>query len=127
MEASGEPRSDRQASSRHPLLRPMHAERELKAFIFVSTLDIFATYILLRIGGFTESNPIAAFFLFRWGVKGLVYFKLAMVAFVCILAHVISLQRPRTALRLLQFATLVVGGVVVYSVYLFVQHAQVFL
>lgn len=111
----------------HPLLRPMHAERELMAFIFVSALDIFATYILLRIGGFTESNPVAAFFLFRWGVKGLVYFKLTMVACVCIIAHVISLQRPQTALRLLQFATLVVGGVVLYSVYLFVKCSQVFL
>jgi hypothetical protein len=127
MGAPSETPTGLQVSPRHPLLRPMHAERELKAFIFVSALDIFATYILLRIGGFTESNPVAAFFLFRWGVKGLVYFKLGMVAFVCILAHVISLQQPQTALRLLQFATLVVGGVVVYSVYLFVKCNQVFL
>ncbi len=127
MGAPSETSTGLQESPQHPLLRPMHAERELKAFIFVSALDIFATYILLRIGGFTESNPVAAFFLFRWGVKGLVYFKLGMVAFVCIIAHVISLQQPQTALRLLQFATFVVGGVVVYSVYLFVKCSQVFL
>ncbi len=121
MESRSDSPSGLPVSQPHPLMRPMHAERELKAFIFVSALDIFATYVLLRIGGFTESNPIAAFFLFRWGIKGLVFFKLGMVAFVCILAHIISLQRPQTALRLLQFATLVVGGVVLYSVYLFLK------
>lgn len=102
----------------------MHAEQELLLFVLVSTLDIFATYILLRDGNFFESNPVAQFFYNRWGIKGMIYFKLGMVAGICTIAHVVSLQRPEWARRLLQFATVVVTIVVVYSVLLLIRHGQ---
>lgn len=112
---------------RHPLVRPMHAERELLQFVLVSALDVFATYILLRNGDhFSESNPVAQFFLNRWGIKGMIYFKMGMVAFICTIAHVISLQRPEWARRVLQFATIVVACVVVYSVILLARHGRPF-
>lgn len=110
--------------AKHPLIRPMHAENELMLFVFVSALDIFATYILLRDGNFVESNPVALFFFHRWGIKGMIYFKLGMVAGICTIAHVVSLQRPEWSRRLLQFATIVVTIVVVYSVLLLVRHGQ---
>lgn len=109
---------------KHPLIQPMHAEQELLLFVFVSALDIFATYILLRDGNFVESNPLAQFFFNRWGMKGMVYFKLVMVAGICTIAHVVSLQRPQSARRLLQFAIVVVTIVVVYSVLLLLRHGQ---
>lgn len=112
--------------SKHPLIRPMHAENELMLFVFVSALDIFATYILLRDGNFVESNPIAQFFFNRWGMKGMIYFKLGMVAGICTIAHVVSLQRPEWAQRLLWFASAVVTIVVVYSVMLLVRHGRLF-
>lgn len=103
----------------------MHAERELLWFVLVSALDIFATYILLRQGDqFSESNPIARYFLDRWGIKGLIYFKMGMVAFICTVAHVISLKRPEWAQRVLQLATVVVAAVVVYSVMLLLRHGH---
>ncbi len=109
---------------KHPLIRPMHAEQELLLFVLVSALDIFATYILLRDGNFFESNPIAQFFFNRWCIKGMVYYKLGMVAGICSIAHVVSLRRPEWARRLLQFATVVVTIVVVYSLLLLLRHGQ---
>lgn len=102
----------------------MHAERELLWFVLVSALDIFATYILLRDGNFVESNPVAQFFFNRWGMKGMIYFKMGMVAFICTIAHVVSLQRPEWATRILQFATVVVGFVVIYSMILLLRHGR---
>lgn len=104
----------------------MHAQDELTWFILVSALDIFATYILLRDGNFRESNPVALYFMLRWGDKGMIYFKLAMVALVCTIAHIVSLERPAWAQRLLQFATVVVAAVVVYSGVLLLRHGQMF-
>uniref|UniRef100_A0A7C2K0M2 DUF5658 domain-containing protein n=1 Tax=Schlesneria paludicola TaxID=360056 RepID=A0A7C2K0M2_9PLAN len=102
--------------------RGVPAEHEYTQFVLVSALDVFATYLLLQHGGFRESNPLAQFFLHHWGVRGMVYFKFGMVAFICTIAYVVGQHRPKTARRLLQFATLVVGAVVVYSVVLFIRH-----
>ena len=103
-------------------------EHETALFVLVSTLDVFMTYLLLSRrageGGvvFVEGNPVARFFLNHWGVPGLIYFKFAMVAVVCVIAQVVARRKPRTARRLLSLATLVVGGVVVYSLTLLLRH-----
>ena len=50
-------------------MRPLPLQDETATFILVNVLDIFVTYLLLSIGG-TEANPIARFFLYRWGFDG---------------------------------------------------------
>lgn len=97
-------------------------ESETTWYILASCLDIFLTYLLLRHQNFQEANPIARYFLDHWGWKGMIYFKLAMVAFVTVLAQIIATRKPETARRLLIFASLVVGGVVIYSISLYVRH-----
>ncbi|MDZ4687972.1 MAG: DUF5658 family protein [Planctomycetaceae bacterium] len=98
------------------------SEHEFTLFILVSAFDLFMTYLLLYHGGFRESNPLAQFFIARWGVKGMVYYKFGMVAVICTIAYIVGQHRPVVARRLLQFATLVVAAVVAYSVVLFVRH-----
>jgi hypothetical protein len=98
------------------------SEHEFALFVLVSALDLFATYLLLVHGGFREANPIAGFFLRGWGVKGMVYYKFGLVAIICTIAYVVGHHRPHAGRRLLQFATLVVAGVVAYSVVLFMRH-----
>ncbi len=100
-------------------------ESETVWFLLVSALDVFMTYLLIRRAGFTEGNPVAAYFLHRWDVKGLVFYKFFMVAFVTIITQIIARTREDIAARLLQFATLVVGGVVVYSLILYLRHAGI--
>lgn len=98
-------------------------ENETLWFILVSALDVFMTYVLIRQPHFREGNPIAAYFLNHWGVKGMVYYKFFMVAFITVITQVIARTRVDIAARILQFATLVVGGVVIYSLVLYLRHA----
>lgn len=112
----------RKRTRRPQWLGPMEAQGELLFFVFVNALDVFMTYLLLQHGSFTESNPVAVFFIHHWGVKGMIYFKFAMVAFVCILAHIVGQYQPDLASRFLVLASLIVGGVVVYSILLYLRH-----
>ncbi|HID22856.1 MAG TPA: hypothetical protein EYP14_10720, partial [Planctomycetaceae bacterium] len=93
--------------------RDLPLERETALFIFVSALDVFMTYVLLRHSAegrtvhiFTESNAIARYFLNHWGIKGMVIFKFAMVAVITVLTQLIAMRRLETARRLLTVATL---------------------
>ncbi|MCG6158052.1 DUF5658 family protein [Rubinisphaera margarita] len=100
----------------HKLFRhQLPLESETTIFILVSALDIFMTWILLSGDGFRESNPIAKYFLDRWGRKGFVGFKFASVAVVCVIAQIVASKNLRLARLLLLFGTAVVGAVVVYS------------
>lgn len=101
----------------------MVAQNELTVFILMNALDVFMTYWMLNHGGFRESNPIALYFINHWGVKGMVGFKFSVVAFVCILAHIVGQYRPERASQMLVVGSLIVGGVVVYSWMQYQQHA----
>lgn len=96
-------------------------QNESTAFILVNVLDILVTYVLIRFGG-VEANPVARFFLVRWGFNGIIWFKLAMVAFVTVLAQIVARRNPGAAQRLLLFGTIVVGAVVCYGIFLFFRH-----
>jgi hypothetical protein len=103
-------------------------EPETALYILMSTADVFMTWYLLYNGAsndrtwFVESNPIPRYFLESWGFDGLVYFKFSLVAFVAVICQVIARTRLDVARRVLNLATLLVTGVVIYSVALMVQH-----
>jgi hypothetical protein len=106
----------------------MPLEHETMLFIFASALDVFMTYIQLSSRTdsntrtrFVESNPIARFFLDSWGVKGLIYFKFAVVAFVAVIVQIISTKRPETGRWVLRFATALIACVVIYSLMLYLR------
>jgi hypothetical protein len=117
------PKDKRGKTERSSLLGgQLPLESETVWFLLVSALDVFMTYLLLWREGFTEGNPIAAYFLNHWGIKGMVYYKFGMVAFVTVITQIIARTREDIATRLLQFATVVVGGVVIYSLMLYLRH-----
>ncbi len=101
-------------------------ERETCFFILVNALDVFMTYILLVTGNFRESNQIANYFLAGWGIKGLVYFKFGLVAVVTLIAQIVARKKFNTGRNLLNFGSLVVAGVVIYSVALFLRSGYLF-
>ena len=101
--------------------RQLPLQDETTLFILFSALDIFMTYILMRFGGI-ETNPIARFFYARWAFGGMIFFKMGMIAFITVLAQVIALRSLNSARRVLQFGTIVVAMVVVYSAFLLVRH-----
>ena len=104
-------------------LRRLPFEHETSMFLLVSVFDVLMTWMMLRSGRFYESNPVARYFLNHWGMKGMIYFKFSVVAFVCVLTQFIATRRPLLTERILKFATVVVACVVVYSLVLFVRHA----
>ncbi len=115
---------DRQ-SQRKPSTRPtiwqilicriIPLKRETACFIFVNVLDVYLTDLVIQREEFTEGNPIARFFLYSWGIKGLLYFKCAIVAFVVVLAQIIAGKKVEAARWLLNVGTLIVTCVLFYS------------
>jgi len=91
-------------------------EKETCWFILVNVLDFFASYQLFRRPGFGEANPLAKWFIDGWGLmKGMLAYKLGLVAFVCVVVQLIALRSVPAARRVLYFGILVVAGVVAYS------------
>lgn len=104
-------------------------ENETVTYIVVSALDVLLTYYLLNYNSangqfrFVESNPIPQYFLGSWGdFTAIVYFKFGLVALVAAICQFIARTRIEVARGVLNFASIVVTGVVVYSVVLMVQH-----
>lgn len=102
-------------------------ETETTIFILVNVLDFAMTWWMLMhremgLGEFYESNLVAQYFLNHWGVKGLLMFKMAVVAFVCVIAQIVATKREASGRFLLMVGTIVVSIVVVYSLKLFLGH-----
>jgi hypothetical protein len=108
--------------------RPL--EKETSLFIIASALDFYMTFLLLDFREhpeaeplFFESNPVAGYFL-DWGPQGLIFFKFGIVAFVAVIAQIIATKKLRTARWLLNFATVLVACVVIYSLTLLLRHSS---
>ena len=95
--------------------RPLQTETSW--FILVNVLDIVMTNILLR-NGAMEANPIANHILIHWGFSGMIAFKLLSVVFVCLISQFVATKSMEKARALLIIGTLIVGCVVLYSVWL---------
>lgn len=85
------------------------------------------TYTLLNRGdgGFTESNPFARYFLDRWGMAGMAYFKLAMTTLVCVITQIVARKNSPLARAVLDISTLIIVAVVIYSVGLHFRHHDI--
>ena len=100
-------------------------ELETLRFVLVSTLDIVMTYLVIRYSeeGRTsavigEGNPLPAFFIDRWGMPGMVAFKIALVTIVVALSQVVCRFSRMKARFMLNFGTVLVALVVLYSLWL---------
>ena len=115
----------RQVSSdwKHLLVGQLPLQTETTTFILLNCFDIFLTYILLASNErASEANPIADYFIQKWGFSGAIGFKLAIVAFVTVIAQIIALKKLQTARFLLIGGTFLVGCVVIYSIGLLIKH-----
>lgn len=100
-------------------------ERATLVYLIVNALDVLMTYLLLTHDTFEfiEANPLARYCLYSWGAKGLIWFKVTLVALVMLNCQLIASRRPEIARRVLYLAIAIVSGVVIYSVYLYVRHS----
>jgi hypothetical protein len=90
---------------------------ETSYFIFANFMDLVMTLILLRYSA-VEANPIANFFYHRYGFVGMIGLKVVSVAAVCLVAQSIARRSELKAQSLLIGGTLLVAGVVIYSIFL---------
>ncbi len=101
-------------------------EAETTMFVLVNMIDFFMTYWLLASGMFRESNPVASYFLNHWGpVKGMLYFKLGLVVIVCVVAQLIALKDVKKARWVLNFGTVAVVFVVLYSLSMYLKQTGI--
>lgn len=100
--------------------RKLPLETETAWFVLASLLDFFMTYVMLQHQEvqFVESNPIALYFINHWGIKGLLCFKLGVVAFVSLICQVIARENLKLGRKVLFAGTAIVSIVVVYSIVL---------
>jgi hypothetical protein len=94
--------------------------RKLVLFALLNLTDFGLTWYLLRAGGgeVYESNPVAAWWLGRFGWLGLAGFKAATMALAAGLGVLVFLRRPATGHRVLGFACAALAAVILYSAYL---------
>ncbi len=101
------------------LTRKLPLQNQTTLFILINTLDIFMTYILMQFGA-NEANPIANYFFQKYNIKGMIFFKLMIVAAVCVIAQIVATKSIGKGKNLLTLGSILVGAVVIYSVLLFV-------
>ncbi len=99
-------------------------ERLTRAFVALNILDLVVTFFLLNHGGFRESNGIADYYLDRWGFAGMVWYKILSVMIVIVVTQIVARYRFRIARWILIFGCLVMGGVVLYSCYLYLTYQE---
>jgi hypothetical protein len=89
----------------------------LVLFTALSLADLRLTLWLLDVGEgrIAEGNPIASAWLTNYQADGLVIFKTSIIFLVGAIAVLVSLRRPEAGRKILTFACVVVGLVVLYS------------
>ncbi len=103
-------------------VQPLPLARATLFFVLASLGDLGLTTYLIQhpSSSFYESNPVAAWVLFTWGIQGMAIFKLSLVSLVCAIAYRIACERRDVAQKLMSGATLIVSCVIIYSVLLYV-------
>jgi hypothetical protein len=72
-------------------------------FVFLSTLDVMLTWIMLHWGG-SEVNALANWIIDRWDIFGLVAFKFGFVTLVICMIHVIARLSTSAARHVAEWA-----------------------
>lgn len=95
--------------------------RTQTVFALLSVADLTLTWLLLRLpdSAAYEANPVANWWLIRFGWAGLAAFKAVTVLVVFAAVAAVFRSRPRAAAGLLWFGCAVVATVVLYSASLF--------
>lgn len=91
--------------------------------VFVGSLDIMLTWVILRNGG-EEVNPVAKLVIDAWGLNGAIAFKFALTLFVIVACEAIARVRPVTAHLLIWFGVLISSFPPVWSIFLLIAHGS---
>ena len=82
--------------------------------ILVATLDLLLTFIILVFGG-REANGLAAGVIARFGLFGLVVFKLAMTLAVILIAEEVGRRDERKGRKFAEYAIVITAFPVIFA------------
>lgn len=85
--------------------------------IALSAADVILTHRLLGGGRHVEANPIAAWVLSGFGIRGMVIYKFILIAIICTLAQIIAIYRKPAGLLVMWIGVIAHALVVMYSVF----------
>ena len=88
---------------------------EVWAYAVLSLADIALTYVLIGWFHHEEVNPVARYFIYGWGLEGMVWFKLSLVAIALAVIHFVRPHRPVVARNLARLGVLTVALVDLWS------------
>jgi hypothetical protein len=97
---------------------------EVWLFAALSAADIALTYVLIGYYGHVEGNPIAAYFVEGWSLKGMIWFKLGMITVVLTACHFVLPHRPMAARSIMRLGALTAFAVVAYSIGLMLRSVE---
>ena len=89
--------------------------------VFVSALDIMLTWVVLHLGG-SEANPLAAGVLERWGLPGMVAFKMALVSLAIVIGEAVGKRNEPLGRRFVCYAIAISAFPVVLALLLIRRH-----
>jgi hypothetical protein len=92
--------------------------------VFLGTLDIILTYLVLYVWGGHEVNPIAAYVIDRKGFGSAILFKYALVLFAILLCEFVGRLRERDGRRLSVLLMAIGAFPVVYTFGLLLLHDE---
>ena len=84
-------------------LPPMRYPNAYVWFVFLSSLDIMLTWLILSLDGL-ELNPLANAVVAHVGLPGMVGFKFCLAILVVVMAEVIGRRRDRAGRKLAEWA-----------------------
>ncbi len=86
--------------------------------VFVSTMDIIFTWIIIRNYEGRETNPVAQLYIDLYGPTGLIIFKFCIVIFVVLLCEWVGHMKEATGRRLARASVIISALPLLVSVYL---------
>lgn len=103
------------------LRRSLALEEETAVFILVNFADLVLTAVSFYYGA-AEVNPLASWFLQRFDLRALAFYKFALVTFVILICQYIYPTHPKSARTLLITGSVAYGLLVAYVLMLLFRH-----
>lgn len=85
--------------------------------VLVAALDVMLTWVVLYVGG-TEANPLAAKVLARFGLPGMVVFKMALIVVAVLVAEAVGERDDRKGRWFAEYAIVIAAFPVVLAIVL---------
>ena len=95
-------------------LPEMRYQNAYAIFVFVSSMDIILTWVILYRGGL-EVNPLARIVIEAWGLPGAIIFKVCLTVFVIVACEIVGRSSDLKGRLLVLAAILISGFPVVWS------------